>query len=385
MGRNTINFVMGCIVAMAVGMAGCGGGGSSTPTVYGTASEGALITGKTVKLKDANGQSAADATTDPVDGSYSIDVTGLTPPFLVTIHGDNGYYLTFAGTAGKANINPITSSVVALAAGTPDLPMLFDSVNPALLAAISDRITCKCALFTTSLQALLPDGLNVENYFTGTITQASGLDGMFDRYLITVDPVNGIAVRTNDTDAMSLLSIPGATILANTDQPLPTITTPTAPLAWIQKTGDNVWTVYGSGLDRIGGVYVRIMYETTLQNPAVTPGSIVAGALSNSNIATPGFVYFVAVSPTPFASTSGPIAVISFGSGSGRILGLYTEMATANDNNPEKVQVSSFIMDMQSPPNSSTESSTVSAPDIPVDTVDADSPPNAGTQPVPVL
>jgi hypothetical protein len=327
-----INLVLGMFAAAVLCLAGCGGsggGGGAVTTVYGTASEGALITGQIVKLKDAEGRAAPDATTDPVDGSYSIDVTGLTPPFLITVNGNNGYYLSLAPTAGKANINPITTSVIALAAGAANLPTLFTSFTPEQLAAIASSYSAKCTLLTASLRAVLPYGIGVDDYFTGNITPGSGIDGLFDSYRISVDPVSGILVKSNDAAAGTLLSIPVATITANNNTPLPQITTRTV---WISKTGANVWTVYGEGLDRIGGVTLSISYETTLRNPAVTPGSVVSGAMTTANTTTPGRVGFAAAKSTPFTSSSGVIAIISFGSGTGKVTSMTIALATADDN-----------------------------------------------------
>ncbi|MBT0663870.1 hypothetical protein KI809_06100 [Geobacter pelophilus] len=347
MRRGMINLVLGLLAAAVLCLAGCGGsgGGGAVATVYGTASEGALITGQIVKLKDAEGRSALDATTDPVDGSYSIDVTGLTAPFLITVHGNNGYYLSLAPTAGKANINPITTSVIALASGAANLPTLFSSFTPEQLAAITSGYSAKCALLTASLRAVLPNGIGVDDYFTGTITPGSGMDGLFDSYRISVDPVSGILVKSNDAAAGTLLSIPVAAINANNNDPLPRITTRTVS---ISATGTNVWTVYGWGLDRIGGISLSIRYETALGNPVVTPGSVLSGALTSANTTIPGKIGFVAAKSTPFSSSSGDIVTITFGSGTGKVTGMTVTLATADDN-PTVVPAIPNIIDPASP------------------------------------
>ena len=228
--------LFGLFFSFAIALAGCGGAGSggATPTksmVSGTASEGALITGKTVKLKDANGNSATDTTTDATTGGYSIDVTGLAAPFLITVTGSNGTYLTFAPTAGKANINPITTTVVALAAGTPDMPSLFAHLTPAQLTSINGNFSAKSAMVTTSLQAALPAGVRTEDYFTGTVIAGKGMDAVFDTYQIAIDPTNGIVFFTKDGTATTVLSIPVSTVTGNTTQPLPLLVPPVAPIS----------------------------------------------------------------------------------------------------------------------------------------------------------
>jgi hypothetical protein len=216
------------ILMVAWMLTACGGGGGNvTPvalTVSGTASEGALILGKIVKLKDANGVPAVDTITNATTGSYSIDVTRLTAPFLVTVTGNNGTYVTLAETAGTANINPITTTVVALSAGTSDMATLFTGLTPAQLAAIKTSYIAKSSMVTTSMQSVLPTGVTAANYFTGTITAGSGMDSVFDIYQITITPSAGITVNTKGAGAATVLTIPAATVTANTSQALPTIT-----------------------------------------------------------------------------------------------------------------------------------------------------------------
>jgi hypothetical protein len=220
-----------CIVSAALLIAGCGGGGSGNGSVNpppalfvsGTASEGALIKDKTVKLKDATGKFASDATTDATTGIYSINVTGLTAPFIVTVTGTNGTYLSFAQTAGTANINPITTTVVALAAGSPDVSALFANLKPAELSTINANYTAKTSLVTASLQSVL-SGVKAEDYFTGTITAGNGIDALFDTYRIVVTPADGVTSTTKDGTITVLVS--ATTVKANTNDPLPVITAP---------------------------------------------------------------------------------------------------------------------------------------------------------------
>ncbi len=231
MGGNTVKrivtagFLIISILTLLVACGGGGGGGSSAPTVSGTASEGALILGQTVKLKDANGRSAVDTTTNGTTGRYSIDVTGLTAPFIVTVTGTNGTYVSLAPTAGTANINPITTTVVALAAATSDVSALFLNLTPAQVTTINANYIAKSGLLTTSLQTALLTGVNAAAYFTGTITAGTGIDALFDTYLITIGLNTGITITTKGASPTTVLTIPVATITANTSQPLPVLAT----------------------------------------------------------------------------------------------------------------------------------------------------------------
>lgn len=228
MQRKVINVMVGIFIGVVFGIAGCGEGGGTTPinvsapTVSGTASEGALITGKIVTLKDANGKPTVYTITNATTGSYSIDVTGLAAPFLVMVTGTNGTYVSLAQTAGTANINPITTTVVALAAGNPDVSGLFMNLTPAQLTTIKTNYSGKSSLVTASLQTALPTGVKAEDYFTGTISAGKGMDALFDTYQIIINR-SGITVKTKDANATIVLTIPAATVSANTNQPLPTI------------------------------------------------------------------------------------------------------------------------------------------------------------------
>lgn len=118
-----------------------------------------------------------------------------------------------------------------------------------------------------------------------------------------------------------------------------------APRVWISKTGANKWTVYGEGLETIGGVDLTIRYETTLANPVVTNGTVVSGSVSMPNVAKPGVIRFAAISPTPFSKSSGDIAIITFGGGSGKVTGISSDLVTAHDNNPQKVANTAEVRD----------------------------------------
>lgn len=227
------NLLIGLFVTVTAIVA-CGGGGSASApavpgdvsvlTVSGIASEGAVITGSSVVLKDAIGNTL-ETITDATTGFYSVEVTDLTAPFLVTVTGTNGTYVSLGQAAGTANINPITTMVVALAAGTTDVSALFSNLTPALLTNINTNYAAKCALVNASLQAILPAGVKAEDYFTGTVTAGSGIDAVFDTYQISVNSTVGITVKT--TDGADVLTIPVATVTANTNEPLPTINVPT--------------------------------------------------------------------------------------------------------------------------------------------------------------
>ena len=285
-------------VFMGISLVGCGGGGggSTTPLIVtGTASEGALITGQTVKLKDANGKSAADVTTGATNGVYTIDVTNLTPPFLLTVTGTSGKYVSLAQADGKANINPITTMVVALAAGNSDVSTLFTDLTPVQLAGIKANYTAKSGLVTTSLQSVLTSGVKAEDYFTGTVTSGTGMDALFDTYQIAIQSTEGITVKTKGDTAVTVLSIPAATVIASSTGPLPSINiAPVANAGPTQSVAvDAVVTLDGSA-------------SSDANNDTLTYGWSLTSKPSNSNAS---LLNATTVNPTFTADQPGPYVI----------------------------------------------------------------------------
>jgi mono/diheme cytochrome c family protein len=99
---------------------------SSAPaTVNGVVSSEAALSG-TVSLKDASQPALERMSSIGSDGSFSVDASGLTPPYLLKAESKDAAGTTtrmYSGAteAGRANINPITSAAVAAAtSGTSD-------------------------------------------------------------------------------------------------------------------------------------------------------------------------------------------------------------------------------------------------------------------------
>jgi hypothetical protein len=98
-----------------------GGGRSATVAITvpvpsalsGVAAHGAAIAGAVVTLVDKKG--AILATTTGSDGSYTLDTTGLKPPFMVKVQlGDTALYSVSADaeTASIINVNPLTDLII---------------------------------------------------------------------------------------------------------------------------------------------------------------------------------------------------------------------------------------------------------------------------------
>lgn len=107
-------------------LAACGGDGDAvvtTPgapppppatTVSGTAATGAPLSGLAVTLKDSANRSASATTA--ADGTFSVDTTGMMPPFLLQVVTPGGVRLLSVSSDGEAtatvNVTPLTDVVV---------------------------------------------------------------------------------------------------------------------------------------------------------------------------------------------------------------------------------------------------------------------------------
>lgn len=186
---------------------GCGGGSDSSPstgggtpastTISGTAAAGAPIVGS-VTVKDANG---ATRTVDiAIDGSYQVDVTGMTAPFKFRASGDVGgrrvalvSAATSADIGGKINITPFTDLIVANIAGQL-AQTYFDSSNSAALTASELN-----AARDTLTQRLLPilTSLGVASSFdllhSAFAANHTGFDAVMDAVRVSIDPATSTA------------------------------------------------------------------------------------------------------------------------------------------------------------------------------------------------
>jgi hypothetical protein len=125
--------MIGLLLFLLTGCRGNGGDSAApqTSSVSGVAAAGAPISGS-VTLKDSKGIERGPVAID-TDGNFSLDVQGLTPPFLLkaasSSRGQTAPLFSVATGAGTANINPFTSVILQLATNIE--PATFYA-NPAL-------------------------------------------------------------------------------------------------------------------------------------------------------------------------------------------------------------------------------------------------------------
>ena len=190
----------------------CGGGGgssSSTSTsstsVSGVAATGAPLSGALITLTDKNGQQVSTTAKD--DGSYTLNVAGLTAPFVIVATGAVGDAQTSqasviatapaTGTSSTANINPLTNAVVTALSASSD-PSTIGSSFSAITASNINNAT---ALLNQALGGLASSsGASASfNPFSDSATaNGTGFDKLLDNLTFSVQPGTGAILFAKD-------------------------------------------------------------------------------------------------------------------------------------------------------------------------------------------
>lgn len=188
---------------------GCGGGGGDSPVgaapavagFSGVAAAGLPLVG-TVTVKDANGVSRATPIGE--GGSYSVDVTGLTGPFMFRAEGTVGgrsYIIHSAASAadtnGTINITPLTDLIVSNIAGQL-AANYFNSGNFSTLTRSeldAETASLKAKLLPV-LQAMGVDA-SIDLMRTAFTPLSSALDKALDVLSVSIDPATNVATITN--------------------------------------------------------------------------------------------------------------------------------------------------------------------------------------------
>ncbi len=198
---------MASAIAGAMALAGCGGGGggSSAPstTLSGTAAGGAPVIG-TVLVTDSLG----NHTSGNIDttGHYSVDVSGMTGPFVLkasgTVGGTNVTYYsaaTQADVGGTVDVTPFTDLIVSNIAATMASNYFVDGVTGASINGLSITPD-KLAAAESALHAKLLPALHAMNISdTLDLLRASfaadhsGLDLALDQIKVETDLATNIA------------------------------------------------------------------------------------------------------------------------------------------------------------------------------------------------
>lgn len=209
---------------IASGLAACGGGGggsnastnspvTTTPppaitpvstSLSGTAATGQAISGTVVAI-DTNGKISPVAATS-ADGGFTVDVSGMTAPFILHVIGTAGgtqvSLNSVATAAGQTvNITPLTDLIVSTAAGVAGGEALTTACTPVNTAVPSSCLTALQAATNgtnltqavTNVMALIaPLNTAGTNPLTGSFTaNGTGMDAVLDQILVSPDPSNG--------------------------------------------------------------------------------------------------------------------------------------------------------------------------------------------------
>ena len=175
-----------------------GSGDISSQVVTGVAAVGDTLAGEAI-IKDSSGNERKTVIGN--DGSYAIDVTGMTGPFILRAVGSSrgvNYRLhSFASGPGTANINPLANILVANAAEAEDPDDVYERSDRDRLRRIENRLPQSVNELLSKLKPLL------RNYAADDHNPISGhykadhthLDGVLDDVKISLD--HGILTITN--------------------------------------------------------------------------------------------------------------------------------------------------------------------------------------------
>jgi hypothetical protein len=193
-----------CITVLAAAALMACGGDPDDPVVQsinGTAAAGAPVVG-TVTVKDSTG--ATRTSTIAADGSYKVDVTGMTGPFVFLANGTvagRSIQMVSAATAADVdktvNITPFTDLIVANMAGQV-ASNYFASPNYALLTAA--ELDAARQTLTTRLLPIL-NALGVAAGFdllrSSFAADHSGFDAVMDVVRVSTDAATRTATITD--------------------------------------------------------------------------------------------------------------------------------------------------------------------------------------------
>jgi hypothetical protein len=302
---------------------GGGGGGSSSPaasSISGTAAAGAPIIG-TVTIKDSSTPFKTKTVTIAADGKYTIDVTGMTAPFMMRADGTvggNSYSLYSAAVStdvgGNINITPLTDLIVANIAGQI-ASTYFSSGN------FSALTTTDLAAQETALQARLQPiltavglGSSLDLLRASFSTNHSGLDAALDVLRVTVDPNTAVATITNiidnqqitdnlasQTDATVIVATNVSTGLTEFQQIVASVNAFTAMFATSLPASNNATllakfdsTFLDDGLDT-ANFLSELTSDPTVIGLQFTNASLVSGSLLPASAPTDATVMFTVV------------------------------------------------------------------------------------------
>ncbi|HKE93983.1 MAG TPA: Ig-like domain-containing protein, partial [Povalibacter sp.] len=197
------------ITATSGSISGSTGLTMTAPTFTGTAAAGLPLVGN-VTVKDSLG--ATKTVPIGANGSYSVDVWGMTPPLMMRAEGKVGstsYVMHSAtatiGSGGTLNITPLTDLIVDNVAGQ----LAADYFNNGNFAGLTkDALDAESAALKAKLlpvlQAMKVD-TSIDLLRTPFTPLSSALDAALEIIRVSVDPAIHVATITNLVNQISIL------------------------------------------------------------------------------------------------------------------------------------------------------------------------------------
>lgn len=318
-----------CFFALLVALllAGCGGGDNSggASTVSGVAATGAPLVG-TVYLKDSSTPAKELSDTIDADGSFSFNIDGLKPPFILkaqgTVASSNYTLYSFSSGPGITNINPFANLAVANAAESADLASLYAAPTVATMQSIAANLARAVTDIQTKLQPLLIAYSATANPISGSYTTNHlGLDGVLDMVKVDISATGTITLTNKLTNAIiytgSISNFTNGTLTsANIPQP-PMVISVTPATATVERNHTAtfttsvfnstntqvIWSVVeaGGGTITSFGVYTAPSTEGTYHVKATSVADPTKSA--TATVAVTGGPVSVTISPSPATVT----------------------------------------------------------------------------------
>jgi hypothetical protein len=253
--KSVVNFLL--FFSVSILLAACGGGGGGTgatepgdtsgagTSISGTAATGAAMSGS-VYVFDGAGKTAN--TSIAVDGHYQVDVSGLTPPFVLIAYPDAGspevQYSYASNTGVVVNVTPLTTLALYLAYGQPDLDNIVSDLTSGSLHITQTQIDEAQASIRSRFASKIAElGLDTSfSFFSLPFnTDGQGLDGLLDYLNIAIDMQGSGEITINGQ-----------------------------VYDFSQGTGT---TDNASGVEGLGSLVVSGKYQELVSNPSFDPNS----------------------------------------------------------------------------------------------------------------
>ena len=245
--RSSVRTAVAAAAALAFfQLGGCGGGSSGSgssstaavtaTSVSGTVASGSAVAGATVTLIDATGTQAT--TTSDSQGTYTISVKGMTPPFAIVATDAAGLSAPLISVLAKlpngtapavANVTTLTTAVAAMLTASGNPADLVSATALAKLTLPSVQIAT-IKLDTILAKLLAQNGLQAAGFDpigTAFTPNHAGADAVIDSVSVVTAANGGLSLVSN--------AAPGTTVVLNnqTDQSV-TLAAPPAAANYLE-------------------------------------------------------------------------------------------------------------------------------------------------------